>query len=354
MADPHRASLTGARRGTRYDEDMASRWGRGFVVVSFLLLALRETHAVGAPPAVPEPDPDACSVDVSQSDMTLVFDTGKLPGGPYYVNDHTFVRGPRGEWHLFGIFNHEPFQATEEVELVHAVSFQPDPARWGEPDGMFELAPSPHMIALRADASIGETHLWAPHVVRGDDRWYLVYQGGGPDDYHASIRLAESDDLYRWTRVGTTPLFEDICAARDPMLMRDGGQWALYYTRCESVGRKISGVAYRTSRDLVQWSEPRMALTIGSSSETSNSAYSESPFVFERNGLHFLSITAYPTSWDATLVYRSRNPFAFADAPVTRLRAHAAEWVFGRNDAIYLTHAGAGQGGVWMSTIEGL
>lgn len=284
--------------------------------------------------------------------MTKIFDTSELPGGPYYVNDHTLVRGPDGTWHLFGIFNREPFQASEEIELVHAVNPEPDPAKWTE--GSFEPAPAPHMVALRADASLGETHLWAPHVVKGDDRWYLVYQGGGADDYHASIRLAESDDLYRWTRVGSTPLFEDFCVARDPMLVRRGDAWALYYTRCESLGHKVSGVAYRLSRDLVNWSEPHMALAIGSSGETSNSAYSESPFVFERNGLHYLSLTAYPTSWDATLVYRSRTPYAFPDAPITRLRAHAAEWVFGRGAATWMTHAGAGQGGVWISPIDGL
>lgn len=332
---------------------MASRWGRGVGVVVGIL-ALREARAIGAPPSGPEPDPEACSVAVEQGDMRLVFDTSKIPGGPYYVNDHTFVRGPDGAWHLFGIFNREPLQASEEVELVHAVNAEPDPARWGEGERTFEPAPWPHAVALRANPAIGETHLWAPHVIRGDDRWYLVYQGGGADDYHASIRIAESDDLHRWTRVGTVPLFEDICAARDPMLARREGEWIVYYTRCESIGHKVSGVAYRTSRDLVSWSEQRMALTVASSGETSNSAYTESPFVFERGGLHFLSVTAYPTSWDATLVYRSKTPFAFADAPVTRLRAHAAEWVFGRGNALFLTHAGAGQGGVWMSSIEGL
>lgn len=332
---------------------MASSWGLASFCVVFAAVVSLEARARGAPtPSGAPADPDACSVAVEQGDMTLVFDTSRIPGGPYYVNDHTLVKGPDGVWHMFGIFNHEPFQASEEIDLVHAINAEPDPAKWTE--GSFEPAPAPHMIALHADASIGETHLWAPHVVRGDDRWYLVYQGGGADDYHASIRLAESDDLYRWSRVGSTPLFEDFCVARDPMLVRRGSSWAIYYTRCEALGHKVSGVAYRLSRDLLHWSEPRMALSIGSSSETSNSAYSESPFVFERNGLHYMSVTAYPTSWDATLVYRSRTPFAFADAPVTRLRAHAAEWVFGRGNATWVTHAGAGQSGVWMSPIEGL
>ena len=139
----------------------------------------------------------------------------------------------------------------------------------------------------------------------------MVYQGGGADDYHASIRLAESDDLYRWTRVGQVPLFEDFCEARDPMLVRRGGAWALYYSRCDSITRKLSGVAYRLSPDLVHWGEARMALTNDQAPATSNAAYAESPFVFERNGMFWMSVTAYPLAWDATLLYRSSVPSAF-------------------------------------------
>ena len=105
-----------------------------------------------------------------------------------------------------------------------------------------------------------------------------------------------------------------------------------------------------------------MVFTAPGAPATSNSAYTESPFVFERGGYHYLSVTAYPIAWDATLVYRSPAPFAFAEAPFTRLRAHAAEWVFApagrgtlpRQAGPWLTHAGPGQRGVWMSAIDGL
>jgi hypothetical protein len=261
------------------------------------------------------------------------------------------VRAADGTWHLFGIFHAEPIGDDSEVDFVHAVADERDPARWG--DGTFVPAPAPYMIALHADRSVGETHLWAPHVIAADGRWLMVYNGGGEGDDHASIRLAESDDLYRWTRTGRVPLFEDFCAARDPMLVRRGETWVLYYTRCESLSRKVSGVAYRQSRDLAHWTEPRMALVLGDSTVMSNSGYTESPFVFERGGFTYLSVTSYPVAWDATFVYRSRSPYAFPDAPFTRVRAHAAEWVATSGGRVFATHAGPGQRGVWISKIDG-
>ena len=65
-------------------------------------------------------------------------------------------------------------------------------------------------------------------------------------------------------------------------------------------------------------------------------------------------MSAYPLAWDATLLYRSSVPSSFPDVPYTRLRARAAEWVFGKRGELWLTHAGPGQRGVWMSPIEGL
>ncbi|HEY8073760.1 MAG TPA: hypothetical protein VIF62_06620, partial [Labilithrix sp.] len=213
----------------------------------------------------------------------------------------------------------------------------------------------PFAIALRADRALGETHLWAPHVVADDrGRFTMVYNGGGDGDDHASIRVAESDDLYHWERTTRVPLFEDFCAARDPMLLRHDGAWVLYYTRCESLARKASGVAFRESRDLVHWTEPRMALTLGEQTVMPNSGFTESPFVLEKNGEFLLSVTSYPVAWDATYVYRSKTPFAFPDVPFTRLRAHAGEWVTSPSGRTFVTHAGPGQSGVWISAIDGL
>ena len=341
---------------------MASSWGRlacfGALVAVFTLPRLRAQEALaGAAPSQSTPpaddiDPSKICAVVEQGAMVQLFDSASLSGGPYYVNDHTLVQGPGGEWHLFGIFNKEPMRDDLEVELVHAVAPEHDPARWVT--GAFEAAAEPYRIALRADRSLGERHMWAPHVVPADGRYMMVYQSGGPDDDHASIRLAESDDLYRWTRVGRLPLFEDFCVARDPMLVRREGAWALYYTRCDSLTGRHSGVAYRLSHDLVHWSEARMALALEHAPASSNSGYTESPFVFERGGSFWLSVSAYPLAWDATLLYRSTVSSTFPEVPYTRLRSRAAEWVFGTRGELWLTHAGPGQRGVWMSSIDGI
>ena len=45
-----------------------------------------------------------CPVPRASGEMTRVFDTESLPGGPYYVNDHTLIPSNDGRWHLFGIF----------------------------------------------------------------------------------------------------------------------------------------------------------------------------------------------------------------------------------------------------------
>jgi hypothetical protein len=341
---------------------MASSWGRvagtAALVALLTLPRLRgqEALAGAAPPPSTQPagpgDPSKSCAAVEQSAMIHLFDSASLEGGPYYVNDHTLVQGPGGEWHLFGIFNKEPMRDDLEHDFVHAVAGERDPARWTT--GSFEAVSEPYRIALHADRALGEKHAWAPHVVRWDGRYMMVYQSGGPDEDHASIRLAESDDLYTWTRVGRLPLFEDFCVARDPMLVRREGAWALYYTRCDSVSGRHSGVAYRLSHDLVHWTEARMALSLEQMPKTSNSAYTESPFVFEHGGSYWLSVSAYPLAWDATLVYRSSVPSSFPDVPYTRLRARAAEWVFGKRGELWLTHAGPGQRGVWMSAIDGM
>lgn len=282
---------------------------------------------------------------ITTGGLVKVFDLKDLPNGPYYVNDHTFVRAVDGRWHLFGIFNHEPFGSDNEFNFVHAVSAGTEPAD-------FRYAG----IALHVDFSRGETHLWAPHVLRDDDGSYVMaYHSGGPNDA-SGIRFARSADLWKWERLSEGPAFRDICVARDPMLKKFGATWVVYYTRCNSVAEHKSGVAYRTSPDLVHWSEPRMAIVLGDTVPMFNSGFTESPFVWEREGWYYLSFTSYPVDWDATFVYRSRTPFHFEGGAIARLPAHAGEWVpasgegFERGD-LFLSHAGPGAGGVYLMPV---
>jgi hypothetical protein len=99
-----------------------------------------------------------------------------------------------------------------------------------------------------------------------------------------------------------------------------------------------------------------MALVLSDTPAMFNSGFTESPYVFERDGWYYLSVTSYPISWDATILYRSRSPFSFPAQPVARLAAHAAEWLVPSDPGqpLHLTHAGPGQAGVYITPVEGL
>ncbi|WP_437640569.1 DUF2961 domain-containing protein [Sorangium sp. So ce854] len=292
---------------------------------------------------------------LTQGPAVKIFDAAGLPGGPFYVNDHSILQLPDGRWILAGIFRSEPYRPELEREFVLATAPGPGPARWIEAASpSFSLAPEP--IAARALAD--ERWIWAPHVVRDrDGSLVMVFHVGTPDLDRAGFRMARSRDGITWTREGGT-LFEDLCVARDPMLVRLGDLWVIYYTRCATRESPRSGVAYRTSPDLARWSPPAMALTLGPETAMPNSGHTESPFVFEREGWFYLTFTSYPVHYDATFVHRSRSPFAFPPRPIARLHAHAAEWVAEGGDfdkgRLFFTHAGAGKGGVFLQELFGL
>ena len=229
-------------------------------------------------------EPCPCPSIQARGEKGLAFDTAHLDGGPDYVNDHTLIFGADNRWHLFGIFHEEPFNSEQEHAFVHAISNVRDPLDWDA--GSFHLSPFAGGLALTLRPDLGETHLWAPHVVRAGDRYVMVFQ---------------------------------------------------------------SGVAYRTSTDLRSWSAPEMALTLESTPAMFNSGFTESPFVFEQNGWYYLTVTSYPVAHDATFVYCSRSPFQFSEPPIARLSAHAAEWIFTDSGEVFMTHCGPGQGGVWIA-----
>jgi hypothetical protein len=291
---------------------------------------------------------------VTQGPRVQILDTSNLPEGPHYVNDHSLLRLADGRWILTGIFHRDGrYEGRDERDFVLATAPASEPSQWyASPAPSFTV--TPQRLALRAAAD--EPWIWAPHMVRDDDgSLVMIYHAGAVDPNRAAFHLARSRDGMTWTREGGT-LFEDICVARDPMLMRLGPTWVVYYTRCASRRSQESGVAYRVSVDLHNWSKPRMALTLPTA--RFDSGHTESPFVFHRRGWFYLTVTSYPVAWDATFVYRSRSPLSFPAEPIARLSAHAAEWVAEGGDfesgRLFFTHAGPGQGGVWMSELLGL
>ncbi len=122
-------------------------------------------------------------------EFNLVYDPSVGESSPWYINDHTFARDASGCWHLIGITHAEPFAPFEEKQLAHATAPQ-------------LLGPwTKQAAALSVDAAAGETHLWAPHVVWHDDRWWMFYCAGGPTPMEYRIHVAVSSDLWSWERL---------------------------------------------------------------------------------------------------------------------------------------------------------
>ena len=298
--------------------------------LSFFLLALTAILPAGNAQEIYVP---------SISNSRLVFDSN-----PAYLNDHTVFQAADGQWHLIGITHDKvlggklPVPWAEE-EFAHATA----PALAGPWTALPRI--------LQVDRKLGETHVWAPHVVSHAGLYYCFYAGGG-GHWDAMINLATSSDLMTWTRYPADPLFRDFYDARDPMVLQDGDRWVLYYTKTYSREERLSTVAFRTSDDLVRWSEPGFAFIERTLPATlANSQYTESPFVAGYRGLYYLFLCTPDLNYKATRVFVSADPLHFEEADeITTLAAHAGE-VVRDGERFYLAHAGWFYDGLYLAEL---
>ena len=283
-----------------------------------------------------------------------IYDPSVGEAEPWYINDHCFIQGEDGLWHMFGITRQEPAQPKEEIHLAHATSPTLLASQW-------EKQP----FALTADfEGHGEVHLWAPHVVRHDGRYWMFYCAGGGlgsrteiDHEHYRIHLAVSDDLWTWRRHEANPMFTDGFHARDPMVIRHDGQWIMYYTATSAPAGGNHVVAARTSPDLIEWSPRRIVFT--HPKEGRYGGPTESPVVVQRGDWFYLFIG--PNSNDrpggdpyiGTNVHRSRDPLNFEGAQsVGHVESHAAEVVQDADGSWYVSHCGWAQGGLYLAPLS--
>lgn len=269
----------------------------------------------------------------------------------WYINDHTLIAGPGNTWHLFGITHTEPADPEFETNSAHATSsrltnFTGQPFAYGSYNDLTR--------------SIPETHFWAPHVIKSESTYYMYYCGGGPDRLQYMINLATSTDLWNWTRRGT--LFTAGVDGRDPMVMKlpesYSNAWIMYYcgTSPNQLHDNVSHVTYyRTSRDLINWSEARIAFDGGVTGSAAGGP-TESPFVVRR-GTNFYLFSGAWSSYSDTRVFLSKSPFTFGSVPagtavqVGEMPSHAPEVVRDFDGKWYITRAGWGQGGVYLSPL---
>ncbi len=190
-------------------------------------------------------------------------------------NDHCFIKGDDGVWHMFGITHPEPptMKSIHEGEhqSFHAISPTTDfkgslgDGAWIDKDKILTTIDRPGEIAANH----------APYVVKNEDTYYMVYG-------HAPMRLATSKDLYYWQPQGKI-FYDNGEDTRDPNLFfHDGVYYISYCTK-----RKV---AYRRSRDLMNWSEPQ---TIFETRDFDP----ESPSIVLRKGVFYLFVCG----WDKDL-----------------------------------------------------
>ncbi|KAK2616267.1 hypothetical protein QQS21_000902 [Conoideocrella luteorostrata] len=273
-------------------------------------------------------------------DFVKIYDPSVGEPNKWYINDHTFVHDEKsGTWHMFGITHQEPADPENEHFFAHATA----PQLYGP----WTKQP----FALQVDPAYGETHLWAPYVVKSKDTYYMFYCGGGADEAASAINLATSKDLFHWKRAPKGPLFRDGVAARDPFVTRIGGQWVLYYCGNDKPTGGHHTVLYRTSHDLFHWSERRVAYTDPTTG--TGGGVTESPWVYKHGENWYLFIGPRPSqqAYIGTDVFVSKDPFHFdVKDRVGHIRSHALELVTvaGEN---FVSHCGWGQGGLFLAPL---
>lgn len=284
---------------------------------------------------------------VRAGEFRKVYDPGVRENKPWYINDHCFVRGTEGRWHLFGITREEPAKPIDEVNFAHATA--------GKLGGPWEK----QAFALTADfGRYGEVHLWAPHVVEHQGTYYMYYCAGAGrgsreklDGANYRMHLATSKDLKTWVRHEGNPLFTDGWDARDPFVIRIGEKWVMYYTANDPPTGGNHVVAVRESDDLVKWSAERRVVFRDPKTGTTGGP-TESPFVVKRGKWYYLFVGPRH-GYVGTDVFRSEDPYHFdIKDMVGHIESHAAEVVQDEAGRWWVSHAGWGQGGVFVAPLE--
>jgi arabinan endo-1,5-alpha-L-arabinosidase len=289
---------------------------------------------------------------VVAGEWTHIYDPSVGEDERWYVNDHTFIRDEDGTWHLIGITHVEPFKPMEEVDLCHATA----PSLLGPW--------TKHPPAMTADPSWGEKHLWAPHVIRHDGRYWMFVCGGSLESQSKyRIHLATSDDCVTWTRHPENPLVIDGVHARDPMVLRVHDRWVMYYTATTEPQGGNHVVVATESDDLVHWS----GRTIVYRDELvgTDGGPTESPFVVARGGRYYLFMgpaqfgdamagrVDWATAYSSTIVLASDDPLHFERANCAgEISAHASEVIVDEDGNDWISHCGWGQGGVYLAPLS--
>jgi beta-fructofuranosidase len=275
---------------------------------------------------------------VEAGKFTEIFDPQAGETEPWCINDHTFVRGPDGKWHVFGITHILPvnFARDPGKSLLHATARTLTQAPWHK-----------ESFAVTADwAKYREWLFWAPHVIRHDGTYYMFVCAGNNHGHQYRIHLLTSKDLWHWDRSPANPLLTDGFDGRDPNVLQDGDHWNLYYTATSTPEGGNHIVACMTSKDLTHWSDRKVVFTHPQTGTFGGPT--ESPFVVRRGKSYYL----FACDGGTINVYLSKDPLRWEyAAQVGTIFAHASEVVRDTDGQWYISHAGWEHGGLSIAPL---
>lgn len=293
-----------------------------FFIFGISLVFIQCNQQVSKKALIPQQDNEFVWIYKPAGDYFFGPNTKQLKEGEWYdnwvPNDHTFVKGPEGEWHIFGI-THPLVETTPLDQGIHEgeyASFHAIASKNNFTETVKEHYYTDLPKILTPKDRPGEVLAnHAPYIIKKDGLFQMIYG-------HSPMRLATSSDLNKWEPKGE--LFSDDDGARDPnILFQDGIYYVVYCS--------IKSVRITQSKDLVHWSKPKIILK-------TNNFDPESPSLIFHNNTFYLFVCSWDGNWDKktiqgayqhkTYVYNSNDITNFGadnEKEITILNAHAPE-----------------------------
>lgn len=260
------------------------------------------------------------------------------------IADHAWMRDGNGLYHLF-------FQNEDHGSGSHIEHYTSSDLRSLDYVG----------TALRANPAGWDSYgLWAPHVVKSGNTYYMFYTGtdgpAGDPNTQQRIGVATSADLITWTRFptnncpgtsgdgciyecnegwttwgGTKGSHNQQC--RDPFVMWDSGnqRWVLFATARSTNQYAVVTVAYST--DLTNWVgagfvDATRRLETGVGAQTTG-GQAENPHVMSYDGTHYLLFTDWRDPEDSVSVHQPRTIVQYATSPtLTADTSGSTHWTY--------------------------
>ena len=256
-----------------------------------------------------------------------------------YINDHCVIYDKdSAKWHMYGI-------PDGHKRFIHLTSDSLTASPWKRDK----------------DFTYGGVEIWAPHVVRHEQKYWMFFTAIGKP---RQIALSTTEDIAagNWTSATNNPILAQRNhdgsdgKNKDCMILRDGDQWIMYYSmvKARPHGKDQWVVGYRTSPDLLSWSEPQIAFDENPSPDPGV----ESPFVVKRGKYYYLFLSARPWPCGGVDVFRSESPRHWDPKhdfvkrfPRDPTKAHAMEIIQDRDGKWYITRCGPKMGGWWLAPL---